>query len=105
MLRTPYEEGRAFIFMKLGVATQSVSRKSSTSEMENPIDNQDDHLPAGTLARTLAAVDDEPEHFSESQSSDGSVEDRMNRKTTWTEPSSIPVSAGTGPSPITPGSF
>ncbi len=104
MVRSPYEEGRIAVFMKLGIATQSITKKPSTSEMENPVDNGDDNLPAGTLARTLAAVDEEPELFTTAKG-EGSTEERMNRQTTWTEPNSIPFDNATGPSPIIPGSF
>lgn len=104
MAHPAYERGRLDILIKLGVATNVVTEKPSISEMDNPVKNQDDKLPAGMLARVLANVEDPKKRDSKSEGED-SIEDRLNRNVTWTEPSQVPFEFATGPSPIMPGNF
>lgn len=104
MAHPAYEQGRLAVLVKLGVAPQGVTKNPTTSEMDNPINNQDDELPAGMLARALANVEGPGKRDPKSEGED-SIENRLNRNVTWTEPSQIPFEYATGPSPIMPGSF
>lgn len=104
MVHSAFDRGRFNMLIKLGVASPGVSKEPSISEMDNPVDNQDDELPAGMLARALSKVENPPKRNLKSEGED-SIEDRLNRNVTWTEPSQIPYEFATGPSPIMPGNF
>jgi len=104
MAHSAYDKGRLAIFEKLGVAPQGVTKKPTTSEMDTPVENDDKNMPAGALARMLASVDNPDKRDPKSEGED-SIEDRLNRNVTWTEPSQIPYEFASGPSPIMPGNF
>jgi hypothetical protein len=104
MALSPYDAGRLSVFVKLGVSGQVITKKPSTSEMETPVENQDDHMPAGALAQALSGVESDEMNNPKAQG-DGSIEERLNRKVTWTEPTQVPFEYATGPSPIMPGNY
>jgi hypothetical protein len=95
---TPYEMGKLAALQKFGL--DAVSKPLTRSEAQLPLETEDSQTPVGLLAGALRQL---PEPISKSQrSTDGndSVEDRLNRQTSWSSPFTIPLNAAEGPSPI-----
>jgi hypothetical protein len=107
-----YCRGYADALTKLGLAPSAAtaagamgaSRTPSTGEMQRPLDMQDAKLPAGQLARVMTQMEDPiDEREGGSGSDSSSVEQRLNRSTTWSSPHMIPSDTMSGASPVQPG--
>jgi len=63
----------------------------AASETVNPLDMQDEHLPAGELAAVISALN-HPDYSerSKGKNPDQRVEDRLNRDVQWSSPQDIP---------------
>jgi hypothetical protein len=95
---TPYEMGKLAAIQKFGL--DAVSKPLTRSEAQLPLETEDAQTPVGLLAGALNQL---PEPIGKHQrSTDGndSVEDRLNRQTSWSSPFTIPLNAAEGPSPI-----
>ena len=107
-----YYQGYAAALVKLGLAPSGAaatgalgaSRTPSTGEMQRPLDMQDAKLPAGQLARVMTQMEDPVDERAGGSGSDSSsVEQRLNRSTTWSSPHMIPSDTMSGASPVQPG--
>ena len=109
MAKTAYETGYSSVLQKLGVAESpgamqgGVQKTPSTSENLEPLDEQDENLPAGQLARALSQLEI-PGGRDDSDRNRNLADDRMNKPTNWSTPVSVPYSYGSGPAPIISGS-
>jgi len=106
LMRRIKEAGRAAMLKKLGVdKSKFVGKKPSNTELETPMDVEDEGLPAGQLARALSDIPTAAGRENRDAQGTDDVEGRLNRTTTWTEPDHIPIDYAQGPSPVMPGKF
>lgn len=101
MVKSAFESGWDSIFRKFG-ASQGVQPQPTSSETLEPMETNDEELPAGQLARALAQLDT-PNQRDDSDAYRNNAEERMNKPTNWTTPVTVPYSYGVGPAPIITG--
>lgn len=94
---TPYMLGKLAALGKFGV--DAIGKRPTMSESQLPLETEDQNTPIGMLT---AALNDLPDPPGGSRTADGndSVEDRLNRQTSWSSPFTIPINAAEGPSPV-----
>jgi DNA primase len=98
---TPYNLGKLAALNKFGVGTDQAP--VSVSEAQLPLDTKDQNTPVGLLTNALQEISDPMGKDRRSSDGNDSVEDRLNRQTSWSSPFTIPLNAASGPSPVWPG--
>ena len=102
-MKTAYEQGMIDTMRKLGVAdnlrNRILQKNLSSSEAQQPLDMNDEHLPVHVLTEELKHLR-VPKRMKEDDSSSQSIEDRLNRPTVWGPKEEISQDTATGPSPI-----
>lgn len=98
-----YANGYSDALLKLGVATATVNQAPSVGETQDPLDVQDEHIPAGQLAGFISQLEDPTPPKRSIGSESSSPEQRLNRAATWSTPHMIPSDTASGSSPVQPG--
>lgn len=95
---TPYMAGKLAALQKFGVDTGP--RSSNTSGSQLPLETEDQNTPIGMLTNALNELPVPEGAGRRSADGNDTVEDRLNRQTSWSSPFTIPTNAAEGPSPV-----
>lgn len=93
---SPYELGRTAALHKFGVAP----KLPRMSESQLPLETEDQNTPIGMLTGILNEMPEPVSSRTRTADGNDSVEDRLNRQTSWSSPFTIPTNAAEGPSPV-----
>lgn len=96
---TPYARGQVQAFKKLGMDVAPTGQPSH-SATHLPLESNDADTPISQLTGMLNSLPRPVGANSRSADGHDSVEDRLNRQTSFTSPMTIPLNAAEGPSPI-----
>lgn len=100
-----YERGRQDMLRKLGASKTHVQGPATNTEVSQPLDSQDENVPAGQLAGALSQMETPVSRDASTSQDDTGVEGRLNRSTQWGSPDTIPLEFTQGSSTIIPGAF
>jgi len=97
-------ENAALVKLGMGVRHTRNVGDPAPSETTDPLDNQDDHTPAGGLANAISSLS-VPDYAARRAGTqrEETAEDRMDRDVQWSNPQDISPEATIGASPIMPG--
>jgi len=102
-----YDEGYVTALRKLGMASPlGVTDPTPPTENKQPLEVNDDNVPAGQLASIIANIPPEEYTGTRDQAEDDSyknVEDRLNRAVSWGQSQDIPIDYTQGASTTIPG--
>jgi hypothetical protein len=95
---TPYVLGKIAALQKFGL--ESISKPLTRGESQLPLETEDQGTPIGMLTDALNGLPEPLGTHGRSADGNDSVEDRLNRQTSWSSPFTIPINAAEGPSPV-----
>jgi DNA primase len=94
---TPYVMGKVAALHKFGLAP---GKTPSRGESQLPLETEDQDSAVGLLTNALNDLPSPLLPGGRSADGNDSVEDRLNRQTSWSSPFTIPTNAAEGPSPV-----
>jgi hypothetical protein len=95
---TPYVLGKLAALQKFGV--DAISKPQTVGESQLPLETEDQETPIGMLTNALKELPEPMSRARRTANGNDSVEDRLNRQTSWSSPFTIPTNAAEGPSPV-----
>jgi hypothetical protein len=95
---TPYVLGKLAALQKFGV--DAISKPQTVGESQLPLETEDQDTPIGMLTNALKELPEPMSRTRRTADGNDSVEDRLNRQTSWSSPFTIPTNAAEGPSPV-----